>query len=89
MTVIVRRSDCQCGGLTGLFFGRAELSRVTAPEEAGGSPGYITEIHYPTSAYIDCTFYFNGQQITPGRASVMILNTAAARPERAAKLVGP
>jgi hypothetical protein len=77
MTVIVRRQDCHCGGITGLFFGRIEISRVTSEDETGRA-GLITEVHYPT---MPCGFFLNGAVISTERAHTMILNNAAARPD--------
>jgi hypothetical protein len=89
MTVIVRRQDCQCGGITGLFFGRLEISRVTSEDETG-RPGMITEIHYPPynhegTPLMHCGFFLNGMVISTERAHTMILNNAAARPDNIAR----
>lgn len=84
MTVIVRRSDCHCGGIVGLFFDRLEVSRVTAPEETGEGAGYIAEVHYPAGGHFPCGFFLNGREISPERAHTMILNNSAARPDNAA-----
>jgi hypothetical protein len=78
------RIDCQCGGIVGLFFGRIEVSRVTAPQESpDGRSGLVTEIHYPAHNAIPCGFFFNGREISAGRTLAMFLNNSAPpRPER-------
>lgn len=83
MTVIVRRTDCDCGAMAGLFFTRIMVERG-APDEpvSGGAAGIITEYHYP-HGWQPCSFYLGGLELSPERVRTMILNNAESRPPRA------
>lgn len=69
------RIDCQCGGLSGLFF-----DVVTVERSSGGE--HLTEIHVP-AGYTSrrCLRFVGGRALSDDQLDQFLWNSAPARPD--------